>query len=211
MFYFNSFPKVLTTDYNNNGIVLTNILKRVEIIPSLLKNPLLFYQYDLQDGDTPEIIANKYYGDSYRYWIPLFANQTIDPQWDWALPSNVFDDYIVAKYSDAAQQANVASALVYTQTTVKQYEKTVVTSDSSTMTNTTDVYVIDEATYNALIPGISSKTFPDGSTVTQTVTAEPVSIYNYEVRDNENKRTINIVNSVYTAELESQFKSLVGS
>jgi hypothetical protein len=71
--------------------------------------------------------------------------------------------------------------------------------------------VIDEATYNALILGISSKTFPDGSTVTQTVTAEPVSIYNYEVRDNENKRTINIVNSVYTAELESQFKSLVGS
>ena len=64
MFYFNSFPKIITTDYNNNGIVLTNIIKRVNIIPSLLKNPLLIYKYDLQEGDTPDIVANKYYGDS---------------------------------------------------------------------------------------------------------------------------------------------------
>jgi hypothetical protein len=211
MFYFNSFPKVLTTDYNNNAIILTNILKRVEIIPSLLKNPLLFYQYELQDGDTPEIVANKYYGDSYRYWIPLFANQTIDPQWDWALPSNLFDDYIVAKYSDAAQQANVASVLTYTQSTVQQYEKTVITTDSKTLTTSTESYIIDETSYNALVPNTIVRTFDDNSSITQTVSVSTVSIYDYEIRENENKRNINIVNSIYTSELESQFSSLIKS
>ena len=75
MLYFNSIPKILTPDVNGEGILLTNLMARSEIIPSLLNNPMMFYKYDIQEGDTPEIIADKYYGDSYRYWIVLFANQ----------------------------------------------------------------------------------------------------------------------------------------
>ena len=66
MKYFQSFPFVSTTDYNGNQIALTNLMLRSEIVPTLLNNPLLFYNYDIQDGDTPESIANKYYGDPYR-------------------------------------------------------------------------------------------------------------------------------------------------
>ena len=64
MKYFNSIPKISTSDNNGNSIVLTNLLARVDIKQSLLRNPSLFYQYDLQEGDTPEIVAAKYYGDS---------------------------------------------------------------------------------------------------------------------------------------------------
>ena len=63
MLYFNSFPKIITTDYNNNLMLMTNIMNRVEIIPSLLKNPLLFYSYDIKESDRPDIIADKYYAD----------------------------------------------------------------------------------------------------------------------------------------------------
>ena len=209
MFYFNSFPKIITTDYNNNGIVLTNIIKRVNIIPSLLKNPLLIYTYDLQEGDTPDIVANKYYGDSYRYWLPLFSNNIINPQWQWPMSSGVFDSYIQNKYADAAAAANVVSVLEYTQSTVYQYTKTIETIDGTTLNVTKTTIVIDQPTYDSTVPGITTSTFPGGATVSQTVTTNVVSIYDYELEQNESNRSINLINSIYTSQIESQFASLM--
>ena len=209
MFYFNSFPKIITTDYNNNGIVLTNIIKRVNIIPSLLKNPLLIYTYDLQEGDTPDIVANKYYGDSYRYWLALFSNNIINPQWQWPMSSSVFDNYIQNKYADAAAAANVVSVLEYTQSTVYQYTKTIETIDGTTLNVTKTTIVIDQPTYDSTVPGITTSTFPGGATVSQTVTTNVVSIYDYELEQNESNRSINLINSIYTSQIESQFASLM--
>ncbi len=73
MLYFNTLPKILTNDNKNNAIVLTNLLARAELVQNLMTNPLMFYDYDIQDGDTPDIVASKYYGDSYRYWLVLFS------------------------------------------------------------------------------------------------------------------------------------------
>ena len=209
MFYFNSFPKIITTDYNNNGIVLTNIIKRVNIIPSLLNNPLLNYSYDLQEGDTPDIVANKYYGDSYRYWLTLFSNNIINPQWQWPMSSSVFDNYIQNKYAEAAAAANVASVLEYTQSTVYQYTKTIETIDGATLNITKTTIVIDQPTYDSTVPGITTSIFPGGATVSQTVTTNVVSIYDYELEQNESNRSINLINSIYTSQIESQFASLM--
>jgi hypothetical protein len=99
MQYFKTLPKIV---YNNpitgDPLVMTNIMTRASIISSLLKNPLVFYQYNVQEGDTPEIVAFKYYGDSYRYWIVMFANQYLDPQFNWPLNYSEFGNYINDKY-----------------------------------------------------------------------------------------------------------------
>ena len=211
MLYFNSIPKISTSDNNGNSIVLTNLLKRVSIIPSLLKNPELFYQYDIQEGDTPEIVAAKYYGDSYRYWLVLFANQILNPQWDWPLTSSQFDVYIKDKYAEAAAAANVSSVIAYTTGTIQQYTETITTVDSTSLNQTSKTIIIDENTYNNTATGITSQTFPSGAVVTQTVSKNAVSIYDYELELNESKRTINLINSIYTSEIEAQFKSLMGA
>ena len=75
MQYFDTLPKIIQTDNVGVSRVFTNLMARASIIPDVLKNPLVYYQYDIQEGDTPEIIAHKYYGESYRYWIVLFANE----------------------------------------------------------------------------------------------------------------------------------------
>ena len=41
MSYFASLPTILTTDFNGNQVVATNIMARADIIPSLLNNPQL--------------------------------------------------------------------------------------------------------------------------------------------------------------------------
>jgi hypothetical protein len=209
MLYFNTIPRISTSDNNGNSIILTNLLKRVNIIPSLLKNPSLFYQYDIQEGDTPEIIAAKYYGDSYRYWLVLYANQILDPQWDWPLTSSQFDMYIKDKYAEAATTANVSSVIAYTTGTIQEYTQTITTVDSTSLTETSKTIVIDENTYDSITTGVTSQTFPSGAVVTQSISKNATNIYDYELELNESKRTISLINSIYVSEIESQFKSLM--
>ena len=57
MKYFELFPKVITNDVNGTSLIATNLMARVNILPELQNNPLLFYAYDMQDGDKPDTIA----------------------------------------------------------------------------------------------------------------------------------------------------------
>lgn len=197
MRYFDTLPKIVQTDVNRNSIVLTNLLSRVSIIPEFLKNPVIYYSYDIQEGDTPESIAYKYYGDSYRYWIILFTNQIIDPQWDWPIESNSFANYIEDKYQDFNPY-----------TTVYQYEKVVTKYDVNTQTTTVENIVIDESTYNSLVESVNTYTLPTGN-VTVTISKKIITYYDYEVDLNDKKRTIKILNAVYVDEVEKQFQNLL--
>jgi len=208
MLYFKSFNKVISTDYKNNLILLTNLLQRVEVIPQLLSNPLIFYSYDIQEGDTPEIIANKYYGDPYRYWLVLFANQIMDPQWQWPLTSQQFSLYLNDKYSSVAGSNTVLS---YTQSTIYQYNKTITTTDSISSNTTSVTIVVDQPTYLLTQTGTTTQTFSDGNSVTETITKNPVSIYDYEISVNEAKRNIQLINKNYASDFEKQLQSLLGT
>jgi hypothetical protein len=210
-------PKIATIDYVGNQIVLTNLMIRTEIIPSLLNNPLLFYSYDIQEGDTPEIIADKYYGDSYRYWIVLYANQIIDPQWQWPMSQNLFTDYVISKYRNAAANSLNISAntvtsgqiLAYTEGNIQNYVKTITTIDSSTNDKTSKNYYIDSTAYFLTQESTDVVSFSTGARATQIINKYTESIYDYEMRLNEANRNINLVNSAYVTQFELQFQSLL--
>ena len=38
----------------------------------------------MQDSDTPEIIADKYYGNVEYHWVVLLFNNIIDPQFEYS-------------------------------------------------------------------------------------------------------------------------------
>lgn len=211
MKYFNSLPYLTNTDNNGNNYVLRNLLIRTNLVTQLDKNPLLFYNYELRDGDTPEIVANKYYGDPFRYWIVLFGNPNImDPQWDWPLSSKQFVLYLNDKYLDAAI-ANNQTMLQYTQSTIHHYEKIITTYDDDTQTTAIKNIEVDLNTYNSIIPSTTTGSFSDGSKVKYTLDRGAISIYNYEYNVNEAKRNIKLINSAYVSDIEKQYLNLVGS
>lgn len=197
MQYFNTLPKLIKTDSSGNSIVLTNILARASVMSSFLDNPAVYYTYDIQDGDTPEIIAHKYYGDVYRYWIVLFANQIIDPQWQWPMFGKLFDEYLQNKYPTTD-----------VHNTIQEYQQITTQYDSITQTTTVNTIVISLDTYNSLTLTTNTYNLPTGP-VTVTISKNALSIYDYELQQNENNRNIKIINSVYVAELENELKSLM--
>lgn len=198
MQYFTTLPKIV---YNNpitgNPIAVTDILARASIIPSVLLDPVLYYQYDVQEGDTPEIVAYKYYGDSYLYWIVLFSNQLLDPQWNWPMGYNQFNAYLNDKYP---------STDIYS--TIQLYQKTIVSYDYTTQQTTTEIVTINESTYDSFMPSQVTYNLPTGL-VQVTTTAQAISIYDYELSQNEAKRTINLLNSDYIDEIEKELKNLM--
>ena len=119
MFYFNTLPKIITPDENGNPILLTNLITRARLVDELRNNPMLFYEYAIQEGDTPEIVAEKYYGDPYRYWIVLLSNELLNPLWDWPLSDQMFLEYIDTKYkTDAEAEDKTPFAVSYTHLTL---------------------------------------------------------------------------------------------
>ena len=198
MKYFKQLPKIITTDEKGVSTILTNIMARASIINDLLNNPMIFYTYDIQEGDTPEIVADKFYGDSYRYWLIMFANQILDPQWDWPLNSSNFNSYITDKY----QEFDPYSAIYEYQKVVTQYE-------SSTKLTTTNVFAIDEYTYDHLTDSTETYTFPSGTT-TISITKNAKTYYQHELELNESKRSIKLLKKEYSIQIENEFKSLMG-
>ena len=217
MKYFQTLPKIITTDYNNNQIVLTNLMKRVSVIDSLLKNPLLFYSYDIKDGDTPEIIANKYYGDSYRYWMVLFSNKIMDPSWDWPMNQSLLNQYIITKYTnEAAEYYEISNNTIqpyqvisYTQSVVFEYRKVMTTIDDISGIMTVTKNPISQYDYFLLNTGSNNFYFNNDTSVTQLIDKEEITINDYEIEMNETKRNIFLINSEYTSQFEDQLQKLM--
>jgi hypothetical protein len=197
MKYFNTLPKIISSNYNGGVMILTNLLARANIVPEALKSPLLYYTYDIQEGDTPEIVAHKYYGDSYRYWIVLFANQIMNPQWDWPLSGSNFEKYIQEKYTDFNPYSEI-----------QHYEEIIEQFDSSTLTKTTNKIIISQDTYDNFIPSTTTYSLPTGS-VTVTTSVREVNYYTYELELNESKRNIQLLNKNYVGEFELELKKLM--
>lgn len=196
MRYFSVFPKVYYTDENRNTTVYTNILSRVNIISELMDNPALYYTYTMQDGDSPEIISSKYYGTPYRYWIFLFGNDILDPQYDVGLSVRDFDAYMKDKYGDDYD---------YTKVQVQQYYKNITTIDSTNDTTTVDAIPIDQETWENTPAGVTTTV----GNITQTIDRSYESVYDYEVRINNEKRDVRLVSEKYATQMEYTLQDLL--
>jgi len=227
MLYFDTLPKVLMRDQNGNRIVLTNLMSRSTIIDELQNNSVVFYKYNVQEGDTPETVAHKYYGDPYKYWIVMYSNQLLDPLWDWPMNYQTFIDYLNAKYDAeyklalAAETTTAKDAYGYVQSTVYRYEKITTTTDLESNQVTVTKNSIDFNTYYALaettttynIPGIPLKSAPEvyvePTQVTVSISKNIVYIYDYENDLNESRREIKLLNQAFAGDMEEQFKNLM--
>jgi hypothetical protein len=215
MLYFDTLPKVLNQDQNGNYIILTNLLARARILEDLQDNAVVFYKYNIQEGDTPETVAHKYYGDPYKYWIVMYSNQLMDPLWDWPMNYQTFTDYLTAKYDAEyklaveAETTTAISTYGYVQSTVYRYEKITTTTDLESNLVTVKKNSIDFDDYYALAESTTTYDIPGGTQVTVAISKNIVYIYDYENDLNESRREIKLLNQAFAGDMEEQFKILM--
>ena len=99
--YFSNFPLIVYDSVGNGNFkIVTNLMKRVAMRTKVRTNTLLFDTYDVKEGETPEILADKLYGDSNLHWIILYVNNITDRYHQWPMSSGQFNDFIADKYSN---------------------------------------------------------------------------------------------------------------
>ena len=99
--YFNNFPLIPYDSVGNGEFKLvTNLLKRVGVRAKVKTNTALFDTYDVLEGETPEMIANKLYGDSNLHWVILYVNNVTDRYHQWPMSGGQFLSFLNDKYSN---------------------------------------------------------------------------------------------------------------
>tara|TARA_Y100000114_G_scaffold57186_1_gene52360 strand:- start:644 stop:1171 length:528 start_codon:yes stop_codon:yes gene_type:complete len=101
MSYFSMFPKLFYDHKGNEKFNLqTNLMTRL-IVRTDVKDDLFdFDYYNVQDGETPEMIAHKYYDDSELHWTIFLANNIVDYYEDWPMSTQRFEQFVKEKYDN---------------------------------------------------------------------------------------------------------------
>lgn len=215
--YFNYFPKTLYSANNKTSSLdtITNVIARFGFESKLKENSSSFYKYSVQDTDTPEIIAGKFYGNPERHWIVLSFNDIIDPQFDWPLKYDSFIKYVDKKYSaNGAANTTVQTGLAWAMSVnnVQAYYKIVkrVTTDTTPQGTTIEEKIeLDANTYANVATSSATYTLADGTTTIETITKEKQTYYDHEMEINEAKRDIKLLKSDFVSIVEKEFKKVI--
>jgi len=101
--YFKEFPQFLYDfNYGNNKVkttVVKDITRNVRFRKEVLSNITLFDEYDIIDGETPEIISEKFYGTAEYHWAVMLANGKYDYRADFPMAEPVLQRHIADVYN----------------------------------------------------------------------------------------------------------------
>ena len=177
MSYFSKFP-LTTYDIKGNDIrkLLPDILRRVKLRSVIKSGGMLFDKYDVKEGEKPEDIAFKWFGDPELHWVILMTNNVTDRYYGWPMNQVQFAEFLTDKYGD-----NVDA--------VHHYE---ITKDSGRTTSN------GPSDYSYLVEVNSD-------------TANAISISNrqYEEREQDKKRQIQLLNKSFLGDFIDEFDKLI--
>lgn len=79
-------------------ILVRNIIRRVSLSDDIQNDSSIFFEYHITDGERPEHVASRVYGDERYHWIVMLTNKVIDPYHGWCKSSEILHQYAPIKY-----------------------------------------------------------------------------------------------------------------
>lgn len=100
--YFNMMPQILINLYGDTKSFkqVTDITSRAYSSKEIRENMFLYDYYDVQEGETPEIIADKLYNEPTLHWVILICNDIIDPVYDWVMTQDALLRHVIDTYGE---------------------------------------------------------------------------------------------------------------
>lgn len=231
MSYFSKFPITkYTLDDISTVQVVTNITARAIISDEIIENLSLFYPYIIKDGETPEILADKFYNDPQLHWVILHCNNIFDARFEWPLTTPDLVSYVESKYTskDAihhyeSDDQTIVMGNVFVESASSfsnVYASNIIINNSSDGIGV----VVKKINSSNIIVNVSSGGFRTGDniklfsnanitaniTATHTINCTAVTAMVYEDRLNEDKRDIKILKTQYLEPVIREFESKMG-
>ena len=139
--YFDSFPIIQYGSTDGTIKNVTNLLRRVAIRSKVKTNAALFDTYDVKNGETPEIIADKFYDDPELHWVIMLVNNVTDRYHEWPMNEQQFSTFVNEKYSnpDGIHHHEITQESGDTKQTIEVYDPDLISSDTDAYTSATPI------------------------------------------------------------------------
>lgn len=101
MAYFNKLPNIyynFTVKGKDTLFILRDITVNFRVLQQVLNNVAVYDLYNIVDGETPELVSEKVYGNPNYHWVIMLANQRFDYLGDWVMPYDRLEQYCIDKY-----------------------------------------------------------------------------------------------------------------
>lgn len=191
MSYFRELPNLQylspLADRNNiDEYVLTkNIFRRVKLRDDIKKYATLYYKYEIPDGSRPDLVAEELYGAADLDWVVLITAGILNVRDEWPL-----SNYQLYKYAEEKYGVDLNAVRFYETTEVLDSKGRLILPSGK---------VVD-----------SGFTIPNPNQPTATLNpVAGVSNYEYEVRKNDEKRTIYVLRKTYLQQFLNESRKLM--
>lgn len=165
-------------------VVAKNFFRRYKINEDVFQYAVFFKKYTIIDGERPETLAEKAYGDQFLDWVILLTNNMVNAQYDWPRSNYEMYKIVEEEFDDPYSEINHYEI----RETIGQYQAGL---------------HVDEAFYNG-----THKVNINGTVTTKNGNeiASPVTVAEYYQAENEKKREIYLLKPRYLDSFVADFK-----
>ena len=172
---------------DSSYVFAKNIFRRMKVRDDLQNVFTVFNKYQIVDGTRPDNVAEELYGESeYDYVVLVTANIT-NVRDQWPITNKELYEYVVQKYG----LENVNNIHHYITKEIKDSDGKLILPAGKVVGSNFTVSYFDST--------------PITTSATETVTG--ITNYEYEIDENENKRTIYILKPTYLGQFLDDMKN----
>ena len=164
-------------------VTAKNFFRRYKLNDDVFSYAVFFKKYAIEDGERPDILAKRAYGDPFYDWVILLTNNMVNAQYDWPMSNHEVNKVLESEYDDA-----------YTE--IAYYETIKIGQYAAGLR-------VDEAFFNAQhkINNNGTVSIVNGSAI-----CGPVTVAEDFYRENEKKREIYLLKPAYFQSFVDDFR-----
>ena len=164
-------------------VTAKNFFRRYKLNDDVFSYAVFFRKYAIEDGERPDSLAKKAYGDPFYDWVILLTNNMVNAQYDWPMSNHEVSKVLESEYDDAYTE------IAYYETIkIGQYDAGL---------------RVDEAFFNAQhkINNNGTVSIVNGSAI-----CGPVTVAEDFYRENEKKREIYLLKPAFFQSFVDDFR-----
>ena len=164
-------------------VTAKNFFRRYKLNDDVFSNAVFFKKYAIEEGERPDSIAQKAYGNPFYDWVILITNNLVNARYDWPMSNYEMYKVLESEYDDPYG-------------TIHHYEMDEIGPYKAGQR-------VDETFYNG-----THKLNIDGSIVTKNGNeiCRPVTIAEWFTDENEKKREIYLLKPGYLQPFVGDFR-----
>ena len=199
-----SYPSLLPSNNKvEDRIIVKNLFKRSKLRTDGDQSITAFNYYYIEQGMRPDVLAQEIYGDSELDWVVLTSNNITNVRDQWPLEHDDLNQYMLDKYGSDQNILGIHHS--ETIKIVDEYNRVILKGGLEVDANFTFTFV---GTVTSSTGSLIKVNFGGSSSNTITPVVS-ITNYDYETKQNEEKRRIKILKPEYLPLFLTNHKSIM--